>query len=206
MAPIVIAGEVIPVNPDADESINMAMGHADFVLNLETVGYTKERAEEKAEALIEEGYTRARAWATVDRADLIALGIGRGFVDALVDQMRGDFADAVGIPFARACNAGDAMTDGRAAENIKRGKGCPALPKVSADTAYLATAAEWSATSTRFVAWVTNEHGAMGAALQGILKDPEGVDVGALGVPEGGAVPMAIQTLGGVMWKRSDVA
>ena len=63
------------------------------------------------------------------------------------------------------------------------------------ESAYLATAAEWSAASTVFVAWVGNEHGAMGAVLQGILKDPEGVDVGALGVPEGGAVPMAVGTL-----------
>ena len=102
MASIVIAGEVIPVNPDADEDINMAMGRADIVLNLETVGYTTERAEERADALIDEGYARARAWATAGRADLIALGIGRGFVDALVDQMRGDFAEAAGIPFARA--------------------------------------------------------------------------------------------------------
>ena len=55
MASIVIAGEVIPVNPDADEDINMAMGRADIVLNLETVGYTTERAEEKAGVLIGEG-------------------------------------------------------------------------------------------------------------------------------------------------------
>ena len=101
MTAIVIAGEVIPVNVDVAEDINMEMSRADFVLNLETVGYSVERAQEKADVLIEEGYGRARAWATVDRGDLIALGIGRGFVDGLIDEMRGDFADSVGVPFQR---------------------------------------------------------------------------------------------------------
>ena len=99
------------MNVDVEEDINLEMSRADFVLNLETVGYSVERAQEKADVLIEEGYSRARAWATVERGDLIALGIGRGFVDALIDEMRGDFADSVGVPFAKACNAGSVVTD-----------------------------------------------------------------------------------------------
>ena len=194
MTAIVIAGEVIPVNVDVAEDINMAMSRADFVLNLETVGYSVERAQEKADVLIEEGYGRARAWATVDRGDLIALGIGRGFVDGLIDEMRGDFADSVGVPFARACNAGSVVTDEKAVESIKRGKGCPSLPQVSEGSAYLAGAEEWSSTSTAFISWVRSEHSLLGEALQRIWDDPE-VDLSTLGVPAAGVVSKALGTL-----------
>ena len=44
MTAIVIAGEVVPVNIDVAEDINTGMKRADFVLNLEKVGYIVERA------------------------------------------------------------------------------------------------------------------------------------------------------------------
>ena len=194
MTAIVIAGEVVPVNADVSEDINMGMGRADLVLNLEKVGYTVERAQEKADILIDEGYCRARAWATVERGDLIELGIGRGYVDALIDEMRSDFADSVGVPFARACNAGSVVTDERAVDSIKRGKGCPSLPKVSEESAYLAGAEEWAASSTGFISWVKSEHLLLGEALQGVWDNPL-VDISTLGVPAKGVVSKALGTL-----------
>ena len=194
MTAIVIAGEVVPVNVDVSEDINMGMGRADLVLNLEKVGYTVERAQEKADTLIDEGYCRARAWATVERGDLIELGIGRGYVDALIDEMRSDFADSVGVPFARACNAGNVVTDERAVESIKRGKGCPSLPKVSEESAYLAGAEEWASSSSGFVSWVKSEHVLMGEAMQAVWDDPM-VDISSLGVPARGVVSTALGTL-----------
>lgn len=139
MAATVIAGEVIAVNPEVDEDIHSELPRGDMILNLEKVGYSREQATQKTDALRGEGFSRARAWATVNRDDLIALGIGRGYVDALVDVMQADFADAVGVAFARAVNASSVVTDEKAVANIKRGKGCPPLPTVSEDTAYLAT-------------------------------------------------------------------
>ena len=44
MTAIVIAGEVVPVNIDVAEDINTGLKRADFVLNLEKVGYSVERA------------------------------------------------------------------------------------------------------------------------------------------------------------------
>ena len=130
MAAIVIAGEVVPVNVEVDADIyESEMQRADIIGNLQRVGYDREQATEKAALLIGEGFHRARSWASVDRTDLIALGIGRGYVDGLIDTMRADFADSVGVSFARACNAGSAVTDEVAAERIKKGKGCPALPR-----------------------------------------------------------------------------
>ena len=78
MAAIVIAGEVVPVNVDVAEDINMEMSRAGFLMNLETVGYDVERAQEKAGDSTEEGYGRARAWAAVGRGDLIAFGYREG--------------------------------------------------------------------------------------------------------------------------------
>ena len=81
----------------------------------------------------------------IDRANLIHLGIGRRYVDALIDAMKQDFAGSVGVSFARACNAKDVVTDDKAAERITQGKGCPSSPQVAADGAYLAEAAEMAA-------------------------------------------------------------
>ena len=73
MAAIVIAGEVIAVNPEVDEDIHSEMPRADMIMNLERIGYSQGQTEAKAGALRDERFGRARAWATVDREDLIEL-------------------------------------------------------------------------------------------------------------------------------------
>ena len=195
MVAIVIAGEVVAVNADLEEDINSEMPRADFIMNLEKVGYGSVRAMERADILIDEGYSRARAWATVEREDLIELSIGRGYVDALIDVMQADFADMIGVPFARAVNAGSVVTDEDAVRNIKRGRGCPSFLKVTEDSAFLAEPAEWSKCATGFISWVQNEHTLMGESLQKIYDKVWDVQLDTLPVPVRGRVSKAVGTL-----------
>ena len=61
------------MNPEVDEDIHSELPRGDVKLNLEKVGYSREQAAQKTDALRGEGFSRARAYGIRPRP-----GTGRG--------------------------------------------------------------------------------------------------------------------------------
>ena len=84
MYQVVVAGEIIDANADAEEDLSFKIPPADFTEILEEAGVPEEAAKELQVKLYGAGYGRALPWVNPVRAELSALGIGSGFLDGII--------------------------------------------------------------------------------------------------------------------------
>ena len=90
MYQVVVAGEIIDANVDAEEDLSFRIPPADFTEILEEAGVPADAAAALQATLFNAGYGRAMPWVNPVRAELSALGIGSGFLDGVIAEVSGE--------------------------------------------------------------------------------------------------------------------
>ena len=88
MYQVVVAGEIFDANVDAEEDLSFKIPPVDFTGILEEAGVPREAAGALQVKLYGAGYGRALPWVNPVRAELSALGIGSGFLDGIMMEVK----------------------------------------------------------------------------------------------------------------------
>ena len=100
MHQVVVEGEILDANADAEEDLSFRIPPADFTGILEEAGIPAEAAAGLQATLFNAGYGRAMPWANPVRAELSALGIGSGFLDGVITEVKRYLLDSVGVAYS----------------------------------------------------------------------------------------------------------
>ena len=106
MYQVVVAGEVVDANVDAEEDLTFRIPAADFMEILLEAGVPEEAVQELQVRLYGAGYGRALPWVNPVRTELAAQGIGSGFIDGIVAETKKYLLDSVGVAYLQALVGG----------------------------------------------------------------------------------------------------
>jgi len=184
---IVIGGEQVPVVLMEGANVFDQIDGGDMNGWMAAVGVDDEQYRaDTVQALAENGYLVARAWADPRRSELVEVGVGPGWISGLVERVQRELVALYGVDFVRLMAGGEVQTDQEVAATILRQKNIPVLPEVGAESGFVPTPVQWDRWLPQLVSWVRPTDSLLADALQQIRED-YGVDRAQLVVPYGNA-------------------
>ena len=172
MYQVVVAGEIVDANVDAEEDLSFKIPPADFTEIPEEAGVPEEAAKALQAKLHGAGYGRALPWVNPVRAELSALGIGSGYLDGIIMEVKKYLLDSVGVAYLQAL-VGGGSTTAEMAKELRVGKGAPAYSQVLEKHGYLPTYERFIEESEAIIGWVDTISNELAHSLMSILNDWE---------------------------------
>ena len=193
MYQVVVAGEVVDANVDAEEDLTFRIPAADFMEILLEAGVPEEAVQELQVRLYGAGYGRALPWVNPVRTELAAQGIGSGFIDGIVAETKKYLLDSVGVAYLQALvGGGDTTAD--IVKTLREGKGAPTYSPVYEKYGYLPEFEVFIEETQAIIGFVDVVSPDLAFSMAHILEDWE-VELSTLAVTRRSPLSKALGTL-----------
>jgi hypothetical protein len=169
---VVVFGRQVPVVEVVGASLVTRFSPEEMCALLEEAGMEADEAEKAGVKLRKAGYHLLAAWADVQRSELVAVGIGAGYLNSTVAAFQRRAIELCGSTFARVM-AGAAKSDSEIAARITLAKGAPQAPVVSESSGWAPDQTEWLEFLKLVANWLAPMDAAMARTIRQIEVDPE---------------------------------
>lgn len=183
-AAVVVFGEQVVVEEVVGVSLVTHIEAVEMFELLQEAGMADAMATATSEKLVTAGFDMPSAWSEVQRSELLAVGVGAGYLNSVVAAFQKRSLAVCGQAFARVMvgSGSSVKSDAEIAAMIQRAKGAPQAPTVSEASGWAPEQVEWLDFLKQTANWLAPMDPQMAGAVRQIEKNFDVVET-ALQVP-----------------------